>query len=61
MPENIKDTARRALELSLKYGCQSAKIVTDISTQSSYTVRDDKLDRLHQSTGSSIYLQLYVD
>lgn len=61
MPENIKDTARRALELSLKYGCQSAKIVTDISTQSSYTVRDDKLDRLHQSTGSSLYLQLYVD
>lgn len=61
MRDKIKETAQFALELSLKYGCQESRIITDINTQSSYTVRDDKLDRLNRSTGSSLFVQLYVD
>lgn len=61
MRDKIKETARFALELSIKYGCRESRIITDINTQSSYTVRDDKLDRLNRSTGSSLFVQLYVD
>ncbi len=61
MSANPKDTAIKALEISLKKGCQAARISFNIATQSSYSVRNDKLDRLQQSTGSSLYIHLYVD
>lgn len=61
MTANSKEVAVKALEVSLAKGCQAARINLNISTQSSYSVRNDKLDRLQQSTGSSLYIQLFVD
>lgn len=61
MSLNPKETAVKALEISLKKGCQAARISLNIAKQCSYSVRNDKLDRLQQSTGSSLYIQLYVD
>lgn len=58
---NPKDAAINALEVSLAKGCQAARICLNISTQSSCSVRNDKLDRLQKSTGSSLYIQLYTD
>src|SRR3989339_1295359 len=61
MSLNPKETAVKALEISLNKGCQAARISLNIAKQCSYSVRNDKLDRLQQSTGSSLYIQLYVD
>lgn len=61
MNSNPKDDAIKALEVSLAKGCQGARICLNISTQNSCSVRKEKVDRLQQSTGSSLYIQLYVD
>ncbi|MFA6334770.1 MAG: TldD/PmbA family protein [Bacteroidales bacterium] len=61
MSTNPKDAAVKALEVSLAKGCQAARICLNISAQSSCSVRNDKLDRLQQSTSSSLYIQLFVD
>jgi len=61
MSSNPKDVAINALEAALAKGCQSARICLNIATQCSYSVRNDKLDRLQQSTGSSLFIQLFVD
>ncbi len=61
MEYNRKDIARAALESALKAGCSSARITYNINTQSSYSVRNDKLDRLHQAKGSSLYIQLFTE
>ncbi len=53
--------AVRALEIALKKGCDHARITYNISTQCSYSVRNDKLDRLHHANSSSLYLQLFVN
>ena len=61
MFKNLKEVAQRALERAMKEGCRDVRVGSDMLIQSSFSVRNDKLDRLHQSTGSSLYLQLYVD
>lgn len=61
MSANPKDAAVKALEVSLAKGCQAARISLNITTQCSYSVRNDKLDRLQQSKGSSLFIQLFVD
>ncbi|MHC1778858.1 MAG: TldD/PmbA family protein [Bacteroidales bacterium] len=57
--ENI--IAEKALEIALKKGCDHVRITYNISTQCSYSVRNDKLDRLHQANGTSLYIQLFVN
>ncbi len=54
-----KDAALFALETAMKCGCKGARISLNVNTQNSFSVRDKKLDRLHSSTGSSLYIQLY--
>jgi len=61
MFKNLKEVAQRALEIAMKEGCRDVRVGSDMLIQSSFSVRNDNLDRLHQSTGSSLYLQLYVD
>ncbi len=53
--------ANYALERSLKLGCSDARITLSISTQSSYSVRNDKLDRLQQANGSSLFIQIFTE
>lgn len=55
------ELAVRALEIALEKGCDHARITFNISTQCSYSVRNDKLDRLHHANSSSLYIQLFVN
>lgn len=57
----LKSSARFALDTAMKMGSKSARITLNVSSQNSFSVRDGKLDRLHSSTGSSIYVQLYIN
>lgn len=54
-----KDIAHKALEIALKQGCSQARITFNANTQSSYSVRDNKIDRIHRAKGSSLYIQLF--
>lgn len=56
-----KDIAQFALEASLKYGAQSTRVCYNETEQSSVSVLNDSIDRIHHSMGSSLYIQLYVD
>ncbi len=56
-----KSAAEFALNTALKYGSKQARISLNINSQNSFSVRDNKLDRLHSATGSSLYIQLYAD
>jgi len=57
----LKDAASYALECAKKNGCSAARISLNINTQSSYSVRNNKLDRLQQAAGSSLFIQLFID
>lgn len=54
-----KEIANKALEMALKQGCSQARITLSANTQSSYSVRDNKIDKIHQAKGSSLYIQLF--
>lgn len=56
-----KNIAMFALDTAMKYGCKGARISLNINSQNSFSVRNNKLDRLHSATGSSLYIQLYAD
>lgn len=56
-----KDTARRALDSALKYGCQAARVTIITGTNNSFEYRDSKLDRLHQSSENKLYIELFTD
>lgn len=60
MESNLqKESANKALEMALKQGCSQARITLSANTQSSYSVRNNKMDRIHQAKGSSLYIQLF--
>ncbi|MDR2810970.1 MAG: TldD/PmbA family protein [Tannerellaceae bacterium] len=56
-----KKLAQWAMEFALKNGCQSSRINVYSGTNSSYEIRDMKIDRLVQASESSLRLQLFVD
>lgn len=56
-----KNIAKYAIDRSLKGGCSAARITLNNNIQSSYSVRNDKLDRLQQANGSSLYIQLFTE
>jgi PmbA protein len=60
MTQKDKDLARKTLEKIKSKGCENARVTLGVSTQSSYSVRNDKLDRLQQANGSSLFIQLYT-
>ena len=61
MEENLKNIVNIALELTKAAGCNATRAGAEISVQSSFSVRNNTLDRLQSSTGSTIYVQLFID
>ncbi len=59
--ENESETIHFALKAAEKHGAGAVRITYNKTKHSSYTFRNDKLDRLQQATGSSLFLQLYVN
>jgi PmbA protein len=57
----IKNIAGYALDSCLKNGCTAARLTLNNNIQSSYSVRNDKLDRLQQANGSSLYVQIFTE
>ncbi len=58
--ESVK-AAQYAVERAIKSGCSAARSSLSISTQNSFAVRDGELDRLHGSTGSSLFIQVFIN
>ena len=59
--DNESAAIQIALETAEKCGADAVRITYNKTKHSSYTVRNDKLDRLQQATGSSLFLQLYTE
>ena len=59
--DDNKKLAQWAMEYALKNGCQAAKLVLYTNSNSSFELRDGKMDRLQQSTENGLGLNLYVD
>jgi|GEM_PF-4982152 len=49
-----------ALDFALKRGCSAARITLGSGVQSSFSVRDQLLEKVHQAAGNTLTLQLYV-
>ncbi|MDR2496545.1 MAG: TldD/PmbA family protein [Tannerellaceae bacterium] len=56
-----KKLAQWALDFAIKNGCQSARVVLASGTNSSFEIREMKVDRLTQASESSLRIQLFVD
>ena len=54
MEENLKNIVNIALELTKAAGCNATRAGAEISVQSSFSVRNNTLDRLQSSTGSTL-------
>ncbi len=61
MTQKDKDLARKTLEIIRNKGCKEARVTLSVSNQSSYSVRNEKLDRLQQANSLSLYIQLFTD
>ena len=59
--DDNKKLAQWAMEYALKNGCQAAKLVLYTNSNSSFELRDGKMDRLQQPTENGLGLNLYVD
>ena len=58
---SCSNLANTALEMAKKAGCNAARVTISTNTQSAYNVRDNKMERIHRATSSSIFLQLFSD
>lgn len=56
-----RNLARWAMEFALKNGCQGSRVTLYNGSNSSFEIRDMKVDRLQQATESSLVIQLFVD
>lgn len=59
--EENKKLAQWAMEYALKNGCQASRISIYYGSNSSFEVRDRKIDRLQQASENSMSIQLFVD
>ncbi|MBQ8502378.1 MAG: TldD/PmbA family protein [Bacteroides sp.] len=59
--DDNKKLAQWAMEYALKNGCQAVKLQLYTNSNSSFELRDGKMDRLQQATESGLSLNLYVD
>ena len=59
--DNNKQLAQRALEYALKNGCQAARVAYYSGTNSSFDIRDLRIDRLQQATENSLVIHLFID
>lgn len=56
-----KKLAQWAMEFALKNGCQASRVTIYNGTNSSFEIRDMKIDRLTQASESSLVIHLFVD
>ncbi|ADV42393.1 TldD/PmbA family protein [Bacteroides helcogenes] len=56
-----KKLAQWAMDYALKNGCRAAKLVLYTNSNSSFELRNGKIDRLQQATENGLGLSLYVD
>lgn len=59
--DNNKKLAQWAMEFAQKNGCQAAKVVLYTGSNTSFDLRDAKMDKLQQATENGLALTLYVD
>lgn len=59
--DNNKKLAQWAMDYALKNGCQAAKLVLYSNSNSSFELRDAKMDRLQQASENGLSITLYVD
>ncbi|MEG1483987.1 MAG: TldD/PmbA family protein [Bacteroidales bacterium] len=58
---NEIDIARQALNMVHKNGAQAGRISLNIGIQNSFSILDNKLDRLQSANDRSLYIQIFVD
>ena len=56
-----KELAQWAMEYALKNGCQAARLNLYQNSNSSFEIRDMKIDSLQQASESGLSIQLFVD
>ena len=56
-----KDLAQWAMEYALKNGCQAARLSLYNNSNTSFEVRDMKIDNLQQASENGLSIQLFVD
>ena len=56
-----KDLAQWAMEYALKNGCQAARLSLYSGSNTSFEIRDMKIDSLQQASENGLGIQLYVD
>ncbi|MDR1980008.1 MAG: TldD/PmbA family protein [Tannerellaceae bacterium] len=56
-----KKLAQWAMDFALKNGCQASRVSLYSGTNSSFEIRDMKIDRLTQASESRMVIQLFVD
>lgn len=56
-----KKLAQWAMEYALKNGCQASRINLYAGSNTSFEIRDMKIDRLQQASENGLSIQLYVD
>lgn len=59
--DNNKKLAQWAMDYALKNGCQAAKLVLYSNSNSSFELRDAKMDKLQQASENGLGITLYVD
>ena len=56
-----KDLAQWAMEYARKNGCQAARLSLSNNSNTSFEIRDMKIDRLQQASENGLSIQLFVD
>ena len=59
--DNNKKLAQWAMEFALKNGCQAARVTLYADSNSTFQLRDAKIDKLQQASEGGMSLYLYVD
>ena len=56
-----KELARWAMEYALKNGCQAARVALYNNSNTSFEIRDMKIDRLQQASENGMSIHLFTD
>src|SRR3712207_1641960 len=59
--DNNKKLAQWAMDYALRNGCQAAKVLLYSSSNTSFELRDAKMETLQQATEGGLNVSLYVD
>lgn len=56
-----KEIAQKSLEYAKKHGADNARVSLNIGIQNSFSILDNKLDRLQSANDRSLFIQLYCN